>query len=194
MDQNRWRGRFIYDKSLDDYGQESKLLNINEKGVHVRRILCFLFMVIGVSLFAQTTGGYQSANNASAYSYTGTMSGQEKLKIYTHIWGQVSKPGLYIVPDDTDLMTLLSLAGGPKEDAKLTRVRIIRPTSSGNKIIWVNLKQYMDTGDEKLIPVMQPGDTVILSGTVFYAFTRVTDFLSKVAIALSLYNTVHSIN
>jgi len=151
-------------------------------------------MVIGVSLFAQTTGGYQSANNASAYSYTGTMSGQEKLKIYTHIWGQVSKPGLYIVPDDTDLMTLLSLAGGPKEDAKLTRVRIIRPTSSGNKIIWVNLKQYMDTGDEKLIPVMQPGDTVILSGTVFYAFTRVTDFLSKVAIALSLYNTVHSIN
>lgn len=142
------------------------------------------------------SGSYPSmptTNNASAYTYSGSMNNEEKLKIYTYIWGQVLRPGLYIVPDDTDLLTLLSLAGGPSENAKLAKIRIIRPTSTSQKVILVNLKSYMETGNEALIPILQPGDTVIVSGTIFYAFSRVTDFLSKVALALSIYLTIHNL-
>ena len=103
------------------------------------------------------------------------------------------KPGLYIVPDDTDLLTLLSLANGPTEDAKLAKIRIVRSTHEGEKIIWVDLKDYMETGNEELIPILQPGDTVIISGTVFYAFTKWADFLSKIAIFLSMYITVSNL-
>jgi len=131
-----------------------------------------------------------STSNISAYTFDGVRSGVEKLKINTHIWGQIYKPGFYAVPDDTDLLTLISLAGGPREDAKLTKIRIVRPTAQGEKIIFVNLKKYMETGDENLIPVLQPGDTVIVSGTIFYAAARVADFLSKAAIALSVYNSI----
>jgi polysaccharide biosynthesis/export protein len=169
------------------------------EGAVVKKILLIaLLLIVLTSVFCQVAGPttYQTIptmNNASAYTYSGSMSNEEKLKIYTYIWGQVLRPGLYIVPDDTDLLTLLSLAGGPSENAKLSKIRIIRPTSNSQKVILVNLKAYMETGNEALIPILQPGDTVIVSGTIFYAFTRVTDFLSKVAIALSIYLTVHNI-
>jgi polysaccharide biosynthesis/export protein len=165
----------------------------------VKKLLLIALLLFVLSLaFSQIAGSaayptMPTMNNASAYTYSGSMSNEEKLKIYTYIWGQVLRPGLYIVPDDTDLLTLLSLAGGPSENAKLSKVRIIRPTSTSQKVILVNLKAYMETGNEALIPILQPGDTVVVSGTIFYAFTRVTDFLSKIAIALTIYVTIHSI-
>lgn len=153
-------------------------------------LLIYTLMFIIIGLFAQSQSGFTPTNNASAYTYEGARSNAEKLKINTYIWGQVLRPGLYIVPDDTNLLTLLSLAGGPNENAKLTKIRVVRPTIDGDRIIWINMKKYMETGDEKMIPVMQPGDTVIVSGTIFYAFSRVADFLSKAAIALSVYSVI----
>ncbi len=149
-------------------------------------IIISLFMLSGL-LLAQTSS-YPPAPSPSAYSYSGTMGDVEQLRIYTYIWGQVKKPGLYIVPDNTDLLALLSLAGGPTEQAKLSKIRIVRPTNEGKKIIWVNLKEYLDTGNQELIPVLQPGDTIIVSGTIFYAFSKTADFLSKVAAVLGVYN------
>jgi polysaccharide biosynthesis/export protein len=153
-------------------------------------LLIYALLLIVIGLAAQTQSVFVPTNNASAYSYEGTQSSSSKLKINAYIWGQVQKPGLYTVPDDTDLLTLISLAGGPREDAKLTKIRIVRPTSEGERIIWINMKKYLESGDERMIPVLQPGDTVVVSGTIFYAFSRVTDFLSKAAIALSLYSLV----
>ena len=151
-------------------------------------ICIIIFFVLG--LLAQDQDNFTPTNNASAYTYSGSRSNETKLKINTYIWGQINKPGLYLVPDDTDLLTLLSLAGGPREDAKLSKIRIVRPTVNGERIIWINMKKYLETGDEKMIPVLQPGDTIVVSGTIFYAFSRLTDFLSKAAIALSLYHLI----
>ncbi len=159
----------------------------------MKKILFFvcLIAVLTLSLSAQQAQqNYQSANNSSAYMYSGTITGAEQLKIYAYIWGQVRKPGLYIVPDDTDLLTILSLAGGPNERAKLSQIKIIRPTAGKNKVFMVNLAKYMQTGDEKMIPVLKPGDTIVVSGTVFYGFTKITDFISKVAVILSVYLTI----
>jgi polysaccharide export outer membrane protein len=153
-------------------------------------LLIAALMLTALFLTAQTVQSFMPANNASAYTYEGTGQDTGKLKINTYVWGQIQKPGLYLVPDDTDLLTLLSLAGGPTEDAKLSKVRIIRPTAEGEKILWINLKKYLETGDEKMIPIMQPGDTVIIAGTAYYGFARAADFLSKVVITLSLYNII----
>jgi protein involved in polysaccharide export with SLBB domain len=133
---------------------------------------------------------FTPASNISAYTFDGIRSGVEKLKMNTYILGQVAKPGLYVVPDDTDFLTLLALAGGPREDAKLSKIRIVRPSEQGEKVIWVNFKKYLESGDPTLIPEMKPGDTIVVSGTIFYAFSRVADFLSKAAITLSVYNLV----
>ena len=153
-------------------------------------LFAILLTCVSLSLFAQGTVTFSPSSNISAYTFDGARSGVEKLKMNTYILGQVAKPGLYVVPDDTDFLTLLALAGGPREDAKLTKIRIVRPIAEGDKVLWVNFKQYLETGDTELIPALQPGDTIVVSGTIFYAFSRVADFLSKAAIALSVYNIV----
>jgi len=161
----------------------------------MKKILLFvLLMVFSLGLLAQDSNAMFNSNTASIYQYSGTLQGTEQLKIRAYIWGQVRKPGLYIVPDDTDLLTLLSSAGGPTENAKLSKVRIIRPTTDGEKVILVDLEEYMRTGDDKLIPVIQPGDTVILAGSFYYAFTKATKFLSEIAIILSVYSTITTLN
>lgn len=159
----------------------------------MKKVLIVIFLIgICLTLFGQTAVSFTPSSNISAYTFDGARSGVEKLKMNTYILGQVGKPGLYVVPDDTDFLTLLALAGGPKEDAKLSKIRIVRPSgeTEEDRVIWVNLKQYLETGNSELIPQLQPGDTVVLSGTIFYAFSRVTDFLSKAAIVLSVYNVV----
>ena len=150
--------------------------------------ICLIF--IGVFAQEGSSGGY---NTGSVYLYSGSLTGSEQLKIKTYIWGQVKNPGLYIVPDNTDLLTLISSAGGPTENAKLSKLRIVRPTAEGDKIKWVYLKEYIETGNEDLIPILQPGDTVIVSGTIYYAFQKMAQFLSNIAVVISVYTAVSNL-
>jgi hypothetical protein len=155
-----------------------------------KTLLVFLLAGFAFMLFGQQTINFTPSSNISAYTYEGIRSGVEKLKMNNYILGQVYKPGLYTVPDDTDFLTLLSLAGGPREDAKLSKIRVVRPSSEGDKVIWVNFKKYLETGDATLIPQLKPGDTIIVSGTIFYAVSRVASFLSDLTVALSMYSII----
>ncbi len=155
----------------------------------MKKIIFFiLFIIMCFTIVAQNNSNFQSTNNTSAYMFSGSIAGSENLKIKTYIWGQIKKPGLYIVPDNTDLLALISLAGGPTEDAKLSKVKIVRPTAEGDRIIEVNMRKYMESGDEKLIPKLEPGDTIIVSGTIYYAFRRGVRFLADVSMVFGVYN------
>jgi len=153
-------------------------------------IIIISIIVFSTACFAQDSPSATPSAGSSAYSYSGTMGDEDQLRIYTQIWGQVRKPGFYLLPDDTDLLTLLSLAGGPTGDAKLSKIRIVRPSQDNGQgeIIWVNLKKYLDTGNYDIIPVLKAGDTVVVSGTVFYGMERIADFIAKFATVLSIYN------
>ncbi len=156
-------------------------------------ICIFLVLIMMSVCWAQAEAPQSGLGTSSAYIYSGTTGRDDQLKIYTYIWGQVRSPGLYLVPDNTDLLTLVSLAGGPNQNAKLTKIRVVRSTPTGEKVIWVDLKEYLETANKELIPIMQPGDTIIVAGSTFYAFERVTNFLSQVVIVLSVYNTILNI-
>jgi hypothetical protein len=51
---------------------------------------------------------------------------EETLQMDVHIWGQVRQPGEFRVTYDTNLMELISKAGGPTEFAALEKVRLTR--------------------------------------------------------------------
>ena len=159
-----------------------------------RTILIIMIVGMALSLIAQTEGsGVSGLNPGAIYQYSGSLTGTEQLKIRTYIWGQVRNPGLYIVPDDTDLLTLISSAGGPTENAKLSKIRIIRSTIEGEKVINVDMKEYLETGQTGLIPILEPGDTVIVSGSTYYAFTKAVNWLSQIAVILSVYVAINNI-
>jgi len=152
-----------------------------------------VILLVFLPLLAQTEGGF-SNNSGSIYLYSGTLTGSEQLKIKTYIWGQVRNPGLYIIPDDTDLLTLISSAGGPTENAKLAKIKIIRPSETGDNVIIVDLKEYTKTGNKDLIPILQPGDTIIVPGTTYYAFSKAASWLANIVIIFSVYNLITGIN
>ena len=62
-----------------------------------------------------------------------------QLLIKVNVWGEVLKPGIVEVPDNTNLLSLISMAGGPTENAKLSKVKIVRNFSE-SKIFTVNVK------------------------------------------------------
>lgn len=152
-----------------------------------KSVLILLLVLAAFSLCAQESA-VSTFNPGSVYQYPG--SGNEQLMINTYIWGQVQNPGLYKIPDNTDLLTLISSAGGPTENAKLSKIKIIRPTEQGEKIIYVNMQEYMKTGNMELIPIMKPGDTVFIAGTAFYAVERVAGFLGNLVIFFSIYTMI----
>lgn len=122
---------------------------------------------------------------AQYYVQPGSIS---QLQINVKIWGQVLRPGLYLVPDQTDLVDLLSYAGGPTDVANLVEVVIVRNTSEQSDIIKVNIKKYLIDGDIDDIPILMPGDTVVVSGSIFHAFDKFAGFLAKLAVIVTTYN------
>ncbi len=92
---------------------------------HILTVLVFSFL--STSLIAQNKlddADSFSPNKQKASLYY--LGDRNELLIKVNIWGFVQKPGQYLVPTDTDLISLISYAGGPLEDAKLKKVKLIR--------------------------------------------------------------------
>lgn len=115
---------------------------------------------------------------------------EEELLIKVNIWGHVSKPGQYMVPSTTDLVSLISFAGGPTENAKLRDIRIVRSNSETQEVIHVDLKKYIDTADQGLIPILMPGDTVIVPGSFRYLVSRTLSFVFQLINVAYIYSLI----
>jgi len=146
-------------------------------------ILFAMFFIPYFPLIAQGTQ-YPIRNRAAQY-YLGT---EDELLVPVNIWGFVAKPGQYMVPNNTDLISLLSFAGGPTEGAKISKILVVRSNPKlGNTVFKVNVKKYLETGDERLIPVLKPGDNIIVKGTTFHWISRFFEFVSRLATIAQIF-------
>jgi hypothetical protein len=107
------------------------------------------------------------------------LGGADMLLINVNLWGHIQRPGIYSVPSSYSLIDLISSAGGPKETARLSDVRIIR---SNQQVINVDVEKFIKTGDSDLLPLLQPGDTIIISGSAYDVFTRFLGIVRDIAI------------
>jgi hypothetical protein len=145
-------------------------------------LLSLGLLLIQFPILAQETGG--AMNRASQY-YLGR---EDELLIPVNVWGFVKNPGQYMVPNNTDLIALLSYAGGPNENAKISTIKIVRSDPKRGSQVWkVDVKKYLDTADSRLIPPLKPGDTIIVKGTTFYFVSKFFEFVSRIAIFAQIY-------
>ena len=88
--------------------------------VFYRYILTFIiiFSIIG-NISGQTKIGASSSYPRSGERYITDEDGV--IIMWVNVWGQVNKPGSYLVYDGVDLATLLSITGGPKSGANLKK-------------------------------------------------------------------------
>lgn len=74
------------------------------------------------------------------------------------IFGEVNNPGSYAYKDGSNLIDVLMRAGGVTRFATVEQIRVI----SDGKPILVNLKEYLDTGNNENIPSIVPGMTIFV--------------------------------
>lgn len=105
------------------------------------------------------------------------------LLITVNLWGNVLKPGIYSIPSSFGIIDLLSSAGGPTRSARLNDVRIIR---KNQEVISVDIEEYIKTGNSDLLVGLQPGDVIIVPGSISDIFGRVVAFMRDVAIIVNV--------
>jgi len=79
-----------------------------------------------------------------------------------NVWGHVKYPGTYLVYDGIDILTCLSMAGGPLTGAKLKEVTIVSKDGS-NRII--NLDKLLKNSNSSIVE-LEPYDTIYIDETL----------------------------
>ena len=99
-----------------------------------------------------------------------------------NVWGEVTKPGIYQVSDQTDLISLISTAGGPTDGAQLAKVRLVRNYAQEQQVFKINLKKVMKEGRGDTLPEIRPGDTVVIPKNKFSTIAKYMTFLYHLAV------------
>lgn len=112
------------------------------------------------------------------------LGGDDILLITVNLWGHVQRPGIYSIPSSYGLIDLISSAGGPAETARLSDIRIIR---KNQQVVKVDVEKYIKTGNSDILPPLQPGDTIIVSGSVYDIFTSIIGIARDLAIIANVF-------
>lgn len=135
-----------------------------------RAILFTSVLTVFLFDFIYAQDDFQIGSPNANRSTTGALydySDPNAVNIKVQLWGYVKFSGYYIVPAGTSLNELMSLAGGPTEDATLTDIRVVKMREASqttmfkydyNDLVWEDKinKQInyirLDAGDIIVIP------------------------------------------
>lgn len=129
----------------------------------------------------------------------------QRLQIRVHIIGEVKEPGEYLVHDNTDVLELISKAGGPTEFGNLSGVRIRRVEppmdihgglgtngSSGDqpyeRLLHTNITAYLNAqSGASPPPLLYPGDVVTVPSNSWRTWRRMFAMVRDIAVVASVY-------
>ncbi len=116
---------------------------------------------------------------------------EEQMLLPVNVLGLVQRPGQYLVPFRTDLISVIAYAGGFSENAKINEIKIVRSavveSNSGMaRVIKVDLKRYFEQGDKTQIPQIMPDDTIIVAGTARQTLNAFMGFVRDVLVVAQL--------
>lgn len=131
---------------------------------------------------------------------------KDQILMNVNIWGYVQRPGQYVVPRNTDLVSLISFAGGPRDGANMSKVNIVRAGqldqvalnghgTNGNNghsrvpILSVDVNKHLKTGQVSRIPVLKAGDTILIPqtfGSKFQSIIGLSSLVSFIAVMASV--------
>ena len=77
------------------------------------------------------------------------------------VLGAVGKAGVHFVPRDTDLLTVISLAGGTTKEAELDDVRIKRSENGKVRLLTADLQQMVTRTDAQPLTIVA-NDTILV--------------------------------
>jgi hypothetical protein len=162
-------------------------------------IVCFQIIVMP-SLYAAENGSHLSlsqeihAGGSGSEFISGNYPGAILMPV--NLWGSVGKPGIHHIPTHTDLVTLLSLAGGPGNDAQLDNITIKRRTGGEEKILKVDGEDLLSKANVHS-PILEANDIIIIprdkpivGNNTMVTVTFIGSILALVLTAYAVANTI----
>lgn len=150
--------------------------------------LCYLFL--SQRLWAADRMDRYRIGTPSEFVFQ-SYKGQELMTI--KLLGAVQKSGLYHVPKEMDLATLLSLAGGTTSDANLTNVLVGQKTKTVQKSIEINVEEKLEKGEINIYD-LRPDDVVLIKRKKPVIGTDTWRLISLISLALTSILTVVAID
>jgi hypothetical protein len=157
-------------------------------------LFTLLLFILSASLISAQDDiqiGSQNETRPAAAGALYDYSTSNAINIKVQLWGYVRYPGYYIIPAGSSLNELISLAGGPAEDATLDDIRVVKLKEGSqtvmmkynyNDLVWEdNIKTQI-----KFV-MLDAGDIVIVPGEPRY-FVR-----EDIAFYLGLLSTLASL-
>ena len=132
------------------------------------------------SLLGDKNGPDRFTGRGSEY-VSGAQTGSVLMRV--NLWGAVGKPGIHHVPAKTNLINLLSYAGGPQATAELDRVIIKRNTGAAQKKILVNVQDIIEGASIPQIP-LEPNDIVVVPAEEAYVSSNTVVLVGVIALSL----------
>ncbi len=170
--------------------------------------MAFEFIIALIIFILLFSNAYSQENQTRLNQYQ--IGPGEKLMIRVHVWGEVAKPGQYLVPDGTNVLELISQAGGPTPFSNLKNICLTRnmvhdsqeaKTASkqakipyGKQIIRINLKSYLNSKNSNSLPLLKPGDVVMVKQNTWYKWQAIIKVISQVAIIIQVWYWYSRIN
>ena len=141
----------------------------------------FFFTEFSLSQFNYTPGKISNNIQLTGEDYITGEDGVPRMSI--NIWGHVKYPGTYLVYDGIDLLTCLSMAGGPLKGAKVSKISIVSKTG---EVQTVDLNKIKDQNGFISIK-LKPHDTIKVDEKFSHILLTKT---SIIAVLLQLTNVI----
>ena len=123
--------------------------------------------------------------------YFSDINGNIQMRI--NIWGSINNPGSHIVYDGIDFSYLLSIVGGPKSGADLSKIKVYRefPDDNGSTVYNVDLSKFLTKGDRSNFIEIKPNDTIIFPQKKLYS---IFEFSGTINTFLNLFLVLNQIS
>ena len=136
----------------------------------ISKVISIIFICFSV-IFSQSVN-----RGATSFNSIGFLTGEEYVtgddgipRITLNIWGHVKYPGTYLMYDGVDILTALSISGGPIKGAKTSNIRIISKNGESKNI---NLDELIDNNNVLSVR-LKPHDTIYVDENIFsYILSR----------------------
>ena len=79
-----------------------------------------------------------------------------------YVMGSVGHPGRYAFEEKLSFLDIISAADGPTSAADLLNIRVSHRGEMRDRVTKVNLAQFFETGDDRLLPHVKPGDVIFV--------------------------------
>ncbi len=123
----------------------------------------------------------------TVFILAGPMPCRAQLQMVVHIWGEVREPGEYHVPAGTNILELISKAGGPTEYANLGKVKVTHNSSGSERAFKVNLNRFLDKENYQVVLELQKGDVIRVSRNGWSKWRTAIRVVADVAIIANVY-------